>query len=127
MGRGSTIQLGDVVVLDSGYTPAANGIPSPVVRTFVRSTREPNLCGCDECQGDRSAHWTEPTAAFAVRVTPKRLVESGADLGVFAVDPCSRRGLIARLRAEKRSPATLVGRAGLRTSSAGPTLSEVDQ
>jgi hypothetical protein len=122
------LQVGDVVVLSSGYTPAANGIPSPVVRLFVTTTREPNRCGCEECvhaawsfRGDPS--WTSPVAVAEVRVGGK-LVETSAELGVFAVAPSSRRGLIARMRRDasrqKTTPRNGVGSVrGVATSSAG--------
>lgn len=101
----------DVVVLDSGYTLRANGIETPIVRSFVRLR----------------AGTSDAIPVYELRVDDK-LVEA-CDFQL--APPCSRRGLIARLRAEraaeKRNPATLVGRAGFRTSSAGPTLSEVDQ
>lgn len=100
--------MGDTVVLDSGYTPKQNGALAPVVRSFVRLR----------------ADWTHPVALVELRVGAA-LVEA---VDFQLAEPLSRRGLIARLRAEKAEPrGRLVGRrAGLRTSSAGPTLSERD-
>lgn len=100
--------MGDSVVLDSGYTPRHNGQVSPVVRDFVRLR----------------ADWAHPVALVELRVGEK-LVEA-CDFQL--AEPLSRRGLIARLRAEKRNAARRGGGAssGVSTSSAGPTLSERD-
>ena len=108
--------MGDTVVLDSGYTPRQNGLLAPVVREFVSLQRSVDEDG---------PYWTAPVACFAVLVDGREI----ATADFCTASPLSRRGLIARLRAEKSEApiAAVVGRrSGLRTSSAGPTLSERD-
>lgn len=116
-------RLGDVVVLDSGYTPKHNGVPAPIVRTYVSMTRDRSACGrarcdhlCNHC-GKDGPYWSLDVELVELRVGEK-LVEA-ADFELR--DPLSRRGLIARLGrdnadAQKRRASQMVGREARQTS-----------
>jgi hypothetical protein len=114
VGRSGIAQLGDVVVPASGYTPRHNGTLSAVVRTFVRARIE---------RGDDGARcWTEPVACCELRTDDDRRVDTIPDLGVFVVDPLSRRGLIARMRRDgQKNRAARPGGAARRGDVCGGT------